>query len=68
MGTYIDAVGVENAGCALIKQAKKDFIRGAKVLYYHMGAIPSQKELMSDPKRVSLSNNEAVMIDKRLIS
>lgn len=60
MGTYIDAVGVENAGCALIKQAKKDFIRGAKVLYYHMGAIPSQKELMSDPKRVSLSNNEAV--------
>lgn len=61
MGVYIDAVGVENAGCALIKQAKKDFIRGAKVLYLHLGDIPSQEELLnSDGKKKSLINNEAV--------
>lgn len=57
---YIDGDGVENAACALIRQAKKDFIKGAKVLYFHIGDIPTQKELLSDPMRASLSNNDAV--------
>ena len=60
MKGYVDGDGVENAACALIRQAKKDFIRGAKVLYFHIGDIPTQKELLSDPMRASLSNNDAV--------
>lgn len=61
MSIDVDVSGVENAACALIKQAKKDFIRGAKVLYFHIGDIPSQEELLkSDSKKRSLMNNEAV--------
>lgn len=60
MASYIDADGLGNAACALIKQAKKDFIRGAKVLYLHLGTIPTQKELLLDPTRASLVNNDAV--------
>ena len=57
---YIDGDGVENAACALIRQAKKDFIRGAKVLYFHLGYIPTQKELLNDEKHKTLVNSETV--------
>ena len=56
MGTYVDEGGVENIACALIRQAKSDFIKGAKFLYMHLGKVPPFKELMADSKNVSLSN------------
>ena len=56
--SYIDESGVENAACALIRQAKKDFIRGAKVLYFHIGKIPTYEELLKE--HISLVNNDAV--------
>lgn len=60
MSIDVDVSGVENAACALIRQAKKDFIRGAKVLYFHIGCIPTQKELLNDEKHKTLVNSETV--------
>lgn len=60
MNNYIDVGGIENVACALIKYAKKDFIKGAKILYSHMKSIPTQKELMLDSKHRTLSNNQSV--------
>lgn len=45
--TYVDMDGVENVSVGLIRQAKKDFIKGAKILYDVMKKIPTQNELKS---------------------
>ena len=61
MGTkYIDEGGIENIACALVDQARKDFIKGGKVLYKAMKRIPTHKELLADPKHHTLSNNADV--------
>lgn len=45
MSTYIDMDGVENVSVGLIKQARKDFIKGGKILYDVLRKIPTQEEL-----------------------
>lgn len=60
MNTYVDMDGVENVACGIIKQAKKDFIKGACVLYSIMGYIPTQKELLVNKKHHTLTNNADV--------
>lgn len=60
MNNYVDMDGVENVACGIIKQAKKDFVKGACVLYSIMGRIPTQKELLADKKHCTLSNDADV--------
>lgn len=60
MKSYINEDGVENIACAMIDQARKDFIKGGKVLYGVLKCIPTQKELLEDPTHISLSNNADV--------
>ena len=54
----IDMNGVENVSVALVRQAKKDFIKGAKILYRNLKKIPTYKELIKE--RPTLSNLEPV--------
>lgn len=58
--TYIDEEGLGNFACAMVEQARKDFIKGGKVLYGVLHAIPTQKELLADPTHVSLTNDADV--------
>ena len=60
MQRFIDETGVENVACGLIRQAKKDFIKGAKLLFGILGKIPTYKELISDQSHATLSNNADV--------
>lgn len=53
MTTYVNEGGVENVAVGIIKQAKKDFIKGAKVLYKMFGRIPTEEEFFKSPKRNS---------------
>lgn len=55
--TYIDMDGVENVAVGVIRQAKKDFIKGAKILYTHLKKIPEYAELIKGGVHVTLSNN-----------
>lgn len=43
---YINDGGVENVGVRVIQQARKDFIKGGKILYNVMNKIPTYKELL----------------------
>lgn len=54
--TNVDPDGVENVAVGIIKQAKKDFIKGAKCLYAHMRDIPTQKDLLNNPEHKTLTN------------
>ena len=58
--TYVDPDGVENVSIGIIKQAKKDFIKGAKVLYGIMHYIPTEKELFADPTHHTLASDADV--------
>lgn len=60
MNNYVDIGGVENVAVGIIKQAKKDFIKGAGILYSIMGYIPTHKELLADKKHCTLSNDADV--------
>ena len=60
MAKYMDENGVENFGVGVITQARKDFIRGAKILYKHTHTIPTYKELIADPTHAKLSNDADV--------
>ena len=42
--TYIDADGLINVSEGIIKQARKDFIKGGKKLYKYFGFIPTEME------------------------
>ena len=57
MGTFIHEDGVENVAVGIIRQARKDFIRGGKILYKHLKKIPEYSELIKDKKHISLSND-----------
>ena len=58
--TYIDMDGVENVAVGLINQARKDFVKGAKILYKHLKKIPSYAELIKDKIHMTLSNDKDV--------
>ena len=60
MAKYIDEGGVENFACAMVDQARKDFIKGGKILYGVMKRIPTQNELYADPDHHTLTNNADV--------
>lgn len=52
--------GVVNVSESMVKQARKDFIKGGKYLYGKLKKIPTQEELYSDKTHVSLTNNQDV--------
>lgn len=52
----IDMGGVENVSVALVKQARNDFIKGAKILYKHLKTIPTHVELLKNMTYKTLSN------------
>lgn len=58
--TYIDMGGVENVACAMVRHAKKDFIKGAKILYSNMHKIPTHDELLNDFTFKTLANDQNV--------
>ena len=60
MQSYIDESGVENIACAMVTQARKDFIKGGKILYGIFKRIPTYFELIKDPTHATLSNNASV--------
>lgn len=45
MTKYVDESGVENVAVGIVKQTRKDFIKGAKILYRRLKRIPSYEEL-----------------------
>lgn len=57
---YVDGEGVENVAVGIVRQAKKDFVRGARILYGILHYIPTQKELYADKDHIGLSNMESV--------
>ena len=59
----IDITGVENTACALIKQAKKDFIKGAQIIYLKIRpsmTIPTYSELLKNDRLRTLANNNTI--------
>ena len=63
MNTYVNMDGVENVAVALVKQTRRDFIKGAKILYRMFGRIPTEKEFYNSPKRDTRNNNIRYMYD-----
>lgn len=57
MRQYVDMDGVENVAVGVIRQAKRDFIKGAKILYSILKKIPTEKELREDPTHMTLAND-----------
>ena len=57
---YVDVDGVENVAVGIVRQTKKDFIKGARILYGILHRIPTQKELLADQNHASLTNMESV--------
>lgn len=57
---YVDGDGVENVAVGIVRQTKKDFIKGARILYGILHRIPTQKELLADQNHASLTNMESV--------
>lgn len=60
MNTYVDPDGVENIAIGVVGQARKDFIKGAKVLYSILHYIPSYNDLIKDVNHHTLTNNQDV--------
>lgn len=56
----IDMGGVENVSVALVRQARNDFIKGAKILYKHLKTIPTQIDLLKNAAFKTLSNLKEV--------
>lgn len=63
MNTYVNMDGVENVAVALIKQARKDFVRGGKILYRMFRRIPDQKEFYASSKKDTRNENIRWMYD-----
>lgn len=55
---YVDMDGVENVSVAMVRQAKKDFIKGAKILYRNLKSVPAYNDLLRT--KPTLSNLEPV--------
>lgn len=43
--SYVDEAGVENVAVGIVKQTRKDFIKGAKILYARLKRVPTFSEL-----------------------
>ena len=56
--TYVDMGGVENVACAIVRQAKKDFIKGVKYVYGCLGCVPTEKEIYKE--HPTLTNRDTV--------
>ena len=55
--TYVNEGGVENVAVGIVKQARKDFIKGGKILYKMFGKIPTEKEFLESPKKDTRNPN-----------
>lgn len=63
MAQYVDMTGVENVAVGIIRQAKKDFIKGGKILYRMFGYIPTEEEFMKSIHRGSRTEPIRWMFD-----
>ena len=57
---YVDGEGVENVAVGIVRQARKDFIRGAKMLYGILHYIPTYEELIKYPSHATLPNSQDI--------
>lgn len=57
---YIDMEGVENVAVAMVRQARKDFIKGSKILYGLLKTIPTYNELIKNKSYPSVANDKDV--------
>lgn len=60
---YVDMDGVENVAVGIVRQAKKDFIKGGKILYRLFGYIPTDEEFMKSIHRGSRTEPIRQMFD-----
>lgn len=60
---YVDMDGVENVAVGIIRQAKRDFIKGGKILYRLFGYIPTDEEFMKSIHRGSRTEPIRQMFD-----
>lgn len=56
----IDIDGLTNVAEGIILQAKKDFIKGGKVLFRLYGKIPDEQELLTNPAMFTMRNDRDV--------
>ena len=56
MNNYVDSDGVENVAVGIVRFAKKDFIKGAKILYKIFKRIPEEVELLNDKAHKTLAH------------
>lgn len=60
MTTYVDNDGVDNVAVGIVKQARRDFIKGAKILYSIFKRVLTEKELLADELHKSLAANHTI--------
>lgn len=60
---YVDMDGVENVAVGIVRQAKRDFIKGGKILYRLFGYIPTDEEFMKSIHRGSRTEPIRQMFD-----
>ena len=56
MNNYVDSDGVENVAVGIVRFAKRDFIKGAKILYKIFKRIPEEVELLNDKAHKTLAH------------
>lgn len=60
---YVDMDGLTNVAVGIVTQAKKDFIKGGKILYRLFGYIPTDEEFMKSIHRGSRTEPIRQMFD-----
>lgn len=60
---YVDMDGVTNVAVGIVRQAKRDFIKGGKILYRLFGYIPTDEEFMKSIHRGSRTEPIRQMFD-----
>lgn len=60
MKTYVDNDGVDNVAVGIVRQARRDFVKGAKILYSIFKRILTEKELLADELHKSLVTNRTI--------
>ena len=60
---YVDMDGVTNVAVGIVRQAKRDFIKGGKILYRLFGYIPTEEEFMKSIHRGSRTEPIRWMFD-----
>lgn len=60
---YVDMDGLTNVAVGIVRQAKKDFIKGGKILYRMFGYIPTDEEFMKSIHRGSRTEPIRQMFD-----